>query len=154
MLIDLVNECKSVNGLTPQDLTQSTQGAFQDFSNCKIATAAIIDVGAFGANTTNLQIQIEENSLSSGGTWTVINGVGVSSINGTAQTTAITQMIASAITTSAQHIVLKGQRQHRYVRANAVSVQGTTPGVFANVEIISELQFAGTGGGYSRLPSS
>lgn len=135
MLIDLVNQVKSVNALAPQNLTQSVQGTYQDFSNCKISTGAIIDIGAFGANATNVQVQIEESSLTNSG-WTAIPG-----------------MVQSGITATG-HFVLRGQRTQRYVRANAISVQGTTPSVYCNVEVIAEYEYAGSGGGYSRSPST
>ena len=124
-----------MNALAPQNLTQSTQGTYQDFSNCKISTGAIIDVGAYSAGNTNLQVQIEESSLTNSGF------------------VAIPNMTVSGIT-QAGHTVVRGQRTHRYVRANAISVQGTTPSVYVNVEIIAEYEYAGTGGGYSRAPSS
>ncbi len=96
---------------------------------------AIVDVGAYGANTTNLQVQIEESA------------------DGSTNWTAISGMVATA-TTSNTHTVLQGLRTHRYVRANAISVQGTTPSVAVNVELISQKKISGSGGGYSRAPST
>lgn len=135
MLIDLVNQVQTSNGLSPQVLAASAQGSSQDFSNCKISTGAVIQVGTYGVNTTNLQVQIEESADGSTG-WSAISG-----------------MVQSAITQAGVY-VLRGQRQYRYVRANAVSVQGTTPSVAVSVAIIAEKEYAGSGGGYSRSPSS
>jgi Flp pilus assembly protein TadG len=135
MLVDLVNQVLSVNGLAPQVLAASAQGASKDFSNAKIATGAIVEVGTYGANTTNLQVQIEESSTGTG-SWTAIPGMTVSGI------------------TAAGHYVVNGQRSHRYVRANAISVQGTTPSVAVSVSVIAEKMYAGSGGGYSRSPST
>jgi hypothetical protein len=135
MLIDLVNRTLSVNALAPQNLNASTQGASNDFSNAKVSLGAVIEVGAYSAGNTNLQVQIEESSTGTNG-WTAISGMVVSGI------------------TNASHNVVRGQRTHRYVRANAISVTGTTPSVYCSVTIISEKEYAGTGGGYSRSPST
>ena len=135
MLIDLINQVKSVNALAPTNLIASVQGTYQDFSNCKISTGAIVDVGNYGSNTTNLQVQIEESSLTNSGF------------------VAIPNMTVSGIAGSG-HTVVRGQRTHRYLRANAISVQGATPSVYCSVEVIAELEYAGSGGGYSRSPSS
>lgn len=138
MLVDLVNQVQSENALAPQTLTQSVQGSAKDFKNTKVSTGAIIEVGTYGANTTNLQVQIEESSLTN------------------SEFTAIPGMTVSGIT-AAGHYVVQGQRSKRYVRANAVSVQGTTPSVLCSVTVIGEKQYCpggSTDGGYSRSPST
>jgi hypothetical protein len=135
LVIDLGNEAVSVNALVPQTLAATAQGSSKDFTNGEISLNAIVSVGAYGANTTNLQVQIEESA------------------DGSTNWTAIPGMVVTATTSNAYQVV-RGQRTHRYVRANAVSVQGTTPSVAVGVVIISQAKISGTGGGYSRLPSS
>jgi hypothetical protein len=135
MIIDLVNEALSVNALYPQTLTASTQGGSNDFTNGEISCNMIVDVGAFGANTTALTVQAEESSTGTG-SWTAISGM------------------STSVTTSNTHVVLQGLRTHRYVRANAITLTGTTPSVAVSVEIISQKKISGTGGGYSRSPST
>jgi hypothetical protein len=139
LVIDLVNDVTSVNALAPQALTASTQGSSNDFSNCEISTNAILDVGSFGANSTSLTVQIEESAT------------------GTGSWTAIPNMVFTAVTTSNQHQVVRGLRTHRYCRANAITVSGTTPSIEANVEIIAQNKYvavSGQQGGYSRSPST
>lgn len=135
MLIDLVNEVKSVNGVSPQVLAASVQGGSNDFSNCEISTNALVSVGAFGANTTAATVQIEESADGSTN-WAAISGMSCS------------------VTTSNTITPLRGLRTHRYVRANAITVAGTTPSIAASVQILSQLKISGTGGGYTRSPST
>ena len=136
IVIDLVNDVTSNNNIRPQTIAATTQGSSADFTNCEISTNAILDVGAVGANSTSLTVQIEESA------------------DGSTNWAAIPGMIINAVTTSNQHQVVRGLRTHRYVRANAVTVAGTTPSFALSVEIIAQQKFTGTGGGYSRLPSS
>jgi hypothetical protein len=137
MIVDLVNEALSVQGLIPQTLAASAQGSSQDFTNGEISTNAIVTVGAFTANTTNLQVQIEESATGTN-SWTAISG-----------------MVAT-ITASNTQTVLRGLRTHRYVRANAISVQGTTPSTAVAVVILAQKKIFGgsDNGGYSRSPST
>ena len=135
LVIDLVNEALSVNALYPQSLAISAQGASQDFTNGEISTNMIVDVGAVGAASTGITVQCEESADGSTG-WTVIPG-----------------MVVSA-TTSNTHQVVRGQRTHRYVRANAITVAGTTPSFAVSAVIIAQKKISGTGGGYSRAPST
>ncbi len=132
MLVDLVNEVISVNGLLPQSLSGSTQGASADFSNGEISTHAILDVGAYSGTT--MTVQIEE------------------SVDGSTNWTAIPGMVFAAVTATGTHQVVRGLRTHRYVRANALTVNATA--ILASVEIIAQKKYSGTGGGYSRLPST
>jgi hypothetical protein len=139
MLVDLVNQTVRSNNLGPKTLTGTSQGNAADFANAHIDTAALIDVGTLGAAMTSVDVQIEESATTTG-PWTVIPAIGGGNM-------------AVHATTAGSNAV-KGQRSHRYVRANAVTVTGQTLSVPVNVEIIAEAKFAGTGGGYSRSPST
>lgn len=135
MLIDLVNEALVVNALAPVVLAASAQGSSKDFKEAKISTNAIISVGVYGVNTTNAQVQIEESA------------------DGSTNWAAIPGMVQSAITQAGQYL-LRGQRTYRYIRANAISVQGTTPSVALNVSVLGEKEYVGSpAGGYSIAPA-
>jgi len=139
MLIDLVNEAQCSSALAPVVLAASTQGASIDLSNCEISTNAIVSVGAVGANSTAGTFQIEESADGSTN-WTAIAGMSCS------------------VTTSNTVNVLRGLRTYKYVRANAITVTGTTPSFAGSVVIVSQKKYVKgasvTEGGYSRSPSS
>ncbi len=139
MLVDLVNEVQTSIGLVPQVLAATAQGTAVDFSNGEISTQAVISVGAYGANTTALTVQIEESAATNSG-FTLIPGM------------------SASFTTSNQVAVVRGLRTYRYARANAVTVAGTTPSVAVSVSILAQKKYsAGSGisqGGYSRSPST
>lgn len=136
LIIDLVNNGGGVQTLLPpQTLNASTQGSSFDAQNLDVSTNAIISVGAYGAGNTNLQVQIEESSTGTG-SWTTISG-----------------MVAT-VTTSNTQVVVRGQRDKRYIRANAVSVQGTTPSVATSVVLVSQGKFCPQDGGFDNWPST
>lgn len=144
MLVDLVNEAISVNALNGT-LTASTQGASNDFSDGEVSFNMVVDAGAMTtANVTSAQVQAEEWSGTSADTWAVIAGCVVT----VTATTAAANL----------HQVVRGLRSKQYVRANAITVTGTTttaafPGV--NVDFFSQRKFVPIGsGGFDRYPSS
>lgn len=134
-LVDLVNETLNSAALTPQAITGTTQGSALDYSNAELSTNALLTGGAVSGSGASLNIQIEESADQT--TWALIPG-----------------MAFTAVTTSTNHQVVRGLRTHRYVRANAITVAGTTPSLTVAVEIIAQKKYTGTGGGYSRSPSS
>lgn len=139
-LIDLVNDVLTVNALGPVIVTGTTQLPFtgMDFSSaadCPIA--AIINVGAVSVGLTTMNVQLEECATTNG-TYTAITG------------TIVT--ITTTGTTVPQ--VVKGMRQLRYVRANVVTATGATINAYMCVDVLQQLKFTGTGGGYSRSPST
>lgn len=141
MLVDLVNDVKSVNVVRPQSVTATgtVVPTSTDFENCEVSTGAIVDVGAVSGTTPSVSVQIEESDDQS--TWTAIAG-----------------LVFSGITTSNQHLVQRGLRQKQYVRANVTTISGTaTPTFTMSVEVISQNKYAassGNQGGYSRSPST
>lgn len=135
MIYDFKNEANSVQGLVPQVLADTAQGSSKDFSNCEISTGAIVSIGAYGANNTSTTIRIEESADGSTG-WAAISGMSCSP------------------TTSNTIFVLRGLRQYRYVRANAVTVAGTTPSVACSVEIVAQKRYTNPSSGVDRSPST
>lgn len=133
MLLDLVNEVITAQGLAPQVLTATAQGTAQDFSDAHVAMNAIIDVGAITtANVTSLVVQIEECATTNG-TFVLIPGMIAT---------------ATATTTAANlHQVVRGLRTSRYVRANAITFAvTTTTGAFpVSVELVSQRKLQGSG---------
>ena len=137
-LIDLINEPQINENILPAVYTGTTQGAATDLSNCEISTGAIVMVGAYSAGNTTTNVQCEE-STSTSGPWTAIAGM------------------VCTVTASTQLFVLRGQRQHKYARMNAVTVTGTTPSLALSSVLIAQQKYvatAGNQGGYSRSPSS
>ena len=139
-IIDLVNFGGGVQTLlTPQTLNATAQGSSFDASNLDVSTNAIVSIGAYRVNNAQTNIQIEESTTGTG-SWTVIPN-----------------MVCTA-TTTGQQFVLRGQRTNRYVRANAITVSGTTPSVAASVVLVSQGKFtsAGTsfGSGSDPYPST
>lgn len=139
MLVDLVNEVQTSIGLSPAVITDTSQGTAVDFSNGEISTQAIIKCGVRSAGTTTLTIQIEESTATNTG-FTLIPGM------------------SATLTTSNTLVVVRGLRTNRYVRANAVTVTGTTPSAAVDVVILAQKKYsAGSGvsnAGYSRSPST
>ena len=111
-VLDLINEVVSVQGLTPQILTASVQGASQDFSDSDFAMNMIVDVSVPTiANVTSLVVQAEE-STSGTGNWTVIPGMVVT--------------VTATTAPSNLHQTVRGLRTQQYCRANAVTFSATT----------------------------
>jgi hypothetical protein len=145
ILIDLVNEVQSAGALGPATVTASTQGNSFDFSNCKEPLGMIVDVGAITvANVTSMVVQCEEstNGISN---WTAITNppAGIMAVTVTATTTP-----------GNLHQVARGMRRYQYVRANAITVSGTTPGFPLNVEIIGQKEYVVQASGADLFPSS
>lgn len=132
MLIDLVNQVECYNSIVSAAYTVTTQGTAIDMKNCHVSLGAVITPGARSAQTTTFAVQIEECATTNG-TFTLIPGM------------------VTAITTSgvdgAAAIVLRGLRTHRYVRATAVTVVGTTPSLVFGTTIISQKKISGSGAG-------
>jgi hypothetical protein len=140
-LIDLVNEVQVSQGLAPQVLAATAQGSALDFENGIISTQAILKVGAVGANSTALNVQIEECATTNG-TFTLIPGMAFPQVT----------------TTGGNPLVVRGLRTQRYVRANAITITGTTPSFAADVTILAQKKYSygasANAGGYDRSPSS
>ncbi len=135
----------TAQALAPQVLAASTQGASIALDDCEFSTGAIIDLGTVtAANVTSLVVQIEESTDGSSG-WAAISGM-VATVTAT---TAATNL----------HQVVRGQRQYKYVRANAITLAATTTtGAFpCSVVVIAQRKYmapAGYQGGVDRYPSS
>lgn len=139
-LIDLVNDVLTVDALGPVIVTGTTQlpftGAnFASAADCPIAM--IVNVGAVSVGLTAMNVQLEECSTTNG-TYTVISNT----------------VVTITTTGTTVPLVVKGIRQQPYVRANVVTATGTTINAYLCVDILEQLKFTGTGGGYSRSPSS
>jgi hypothetical protein len=123
-------------GIRPQSLAATFQGASIDMQNGEVATNMIVELGAFSPGSSiSLQIQAEEWNGQAGSTWT-----------------AIPNMILS-VTGSNQRQVLLGLRTYRYLRANAVTVGGTTAAYNVAVEFLAQPKSESQSGGYSRSPN-
>ena len=148
VLIDLVNQTVSVQGVKPGTYTASTQGSSADFSDAIDSTGMIVDCGTITvANVTSAVVQCEE--------WSgVTNGTG----NGGTTWAAIPNMVVTvtATTTAANlHQVVRGLRTQRYVRANAITVTGTTASFPLSAVIISQQKFVPQGkSGTDHYPST
>lgn len=137
MLTDLVNEVLSGAGFNNQTITAATTGTTIDMANGTAAIGAILDVNNVSGTDPSLTVQIEESDDLS--TWSAISG-----------------MVFNAVTSGPSHQVVRGLRQKRYVRPNALTVTGTTPSFVATCEIIEQkhqVNTAGAGGGYDTYPS-
>ncbi len=140
LIIDLVNLGGGVQTLlSPQNLAASTQGSSFDAQNLDVATNAVLSIGAYGANTTNFAVQIEESSTGTG-SWTAIPGMTFTAVTST----------AGSNTTQ----VVRGLRSKQYVRANANSVTGTTASVYASVVLVSQGKIVPQAGGFDNYPST
>jgi len=138
MLIDLINEVQSSVGLAAQVLTQSVQGAAIDMHNVVGPVGAHVNFGTPGAGQTSCTVQIEECATTNG-TYTAISG-----------------MITTLTGTQSSLVTLRGLGTQRYVRANAITVTGTTPSLPCAVNIIAQQQMApaSSKGGADKYPSS
>lgn len=149
MLLDLINQVLTAQGIPPQTLAATTQGASVALDNCEFSTGMIVDAGAITvANVTSLVVQLEEwsgltNGSGNGGTtWAAIPGMVVT---------------VTATTTAANlHQVVRGLRTQQFVRANAATLAATTTtGAFpVGVEIIAQKKYVNQGGGYDNYPST
>lgn len=152
LLIDLVNDTQSANGLfvTAQGVT--TQGASNDFNDGEIATNMVVNVSLPTiANVTSLVVQAEE--------WSgVTNGTG----NGGTTWAAIPNMVVTvtATTTTANlRQIVRGLRTQQFARVNAITLAATTTtgayslcaDLFSQKKIMAA---AGAQPGYDRYPSS
>lgn len=137
MLIDLINETQVSTGIAPQTLTQSVQGSAIDMQNVVGPVGAVVDFGTPGAGQTSCTVQIEECATTNG-TYTAISG-----------------MITTLTGTVAKQVVLRGLGTQRYVRANAITVAGTTPSLPFSCDIIAQQKLAppSTKGGYDSYPA-
>lgn len=131
MLLDIVNQIINAVGLSPQSTAGTPEGTARDFSNGKISTGALVNVGA---NSGTVTVAIQESADGSTN-WATISGMSVAVPTGSANTIT----------------ALRGQRTHRYVRAIVSANTGTA---LVSVTLHAEKQLSGTGGGYSRSPST
>ncbi len=132
-VMDLINEVVSVQGITPQILAASAQGASQDFSDSDFAMNMIVDVSVpTAANVTSLVVQCEESTTGTGA-WTVIPGM---------------VLTFTATTTPANlHQTARGLRTAQYSRANAITFSATTAtGAFPiSAVLIGQRKYQGSG---------
>lgn len=144
LLTDL-SEMVGGASFVPQTVTQTGAGTVVDMGLTgvgEISLNAILEVGAFGTNTTSITVQVEECATTNG-TFTAVNNAN----GGT--------MVFSAVTTSNQRQVITGQNQFRYVRANVTGLAATTSSVAISVEILAMPRTSGgSTTGYSRSPSA
>ena len=137
-LLDLINEPQVDQGLASQTLTQSVQGSAIDYGNVVGPVGAIVNFGTPGAGQTSCTVQIEECATTNG-TFTQISG-----------------MVTTLTGTVAKQVVLRGLGTQRYVRANAITVAGTTPSLPCGVSLVSQQQSAppSSKGGSDNYPNS
>lgn len=136
-LLDLVNQVQSDQGLAAQTLTQSVQGTAFDHSNGTFSIGAVVNFGTPGAGQTSCTVQIEECATTNG-TFTAISG-----------------MVTTLTGTVAKQVVLRGLRNLQYVRANAITVTGTTPSLPCAVSIIEQQRYIPSDkGGSDNYPST
>lgn len=140
-VINLSNQALTANNIVPNIYTGTTQGTFVDMSSAKILTQALILMGTFTANTTSVSVQLEECSTTNG-TFTKIPDLDASA------------KAICTITASNTFAYIQGLRTSQYCRLNALTVTGTTASVYMAGALIEQLEFTGTGGGYTRSPSS
>jgi hypothetical protein len=142
MLLDLVNESLDYQGLAPQTLTASAQGASNDFSNGENSLNMVVDIGTITtANVTSLVVQAEESSTGTG-SWTVIPGMVVT---------------VTATTTAANlHQKVRGLRSKQYARVNAITFSvTTTTGAFPiSADLFSQKKQQPQSGGFSLSPTA
>lgn len=142
LIIDLNNSAVTAQGLAPQVLSTTVQGASVDMSNGEIDTNMILEVGALTiANITQLNVQAEESADGSTN-WTLIPGMVLT----------VTATTAPANT----HQVVRGLRTQQYVRANAKTLSATTTtGAFpVSVTFVSQKRIAPASGGFDRYPGT
>lgn len=138
-VIDLVNLGGGVQTLYyPKVLAASSQGASFDAQNLDVVTNAIVSYGTIGAGNTQAFVAIEESADGSTN-WTTISGMTCD--GGTSGGSNSTQ-------------VLHGYRAKEFVRANVLTVAGTTPSAAVSVVLVSQGKYVPQDGGYSNYPST
>lgn len=143
MLIDFVNETINVTALQ-QTLTQSVQAASQDFHDGNVSLAAILSVGTVSGTTPALTVQIEEFNPTTSA-WQVVS---IDPVTGGG-------MVFSVVTTSTSRQVIKGLTNYQWIRANAVTVAGTTPSLETCVTLVANrAKYPDSAGGYDHYPST
>lgn len=136
-VVDLVNEAISAQALH-QAVTTTTQGTYQDFHDSNISLNAFLSVGAVSGTSPSVTIQIEESNTTNSG-FTVIPNM----------------IFAAVTTTSTTPQVIRGLSSKQYVRANAVTVSGTSPSVDADVILVSNrVKYPDSATGSDQYPSS
>ncbi len=135
MLLDMVNDVQTSPGVAVGTLSVTTQGAAQDFSNCKLSTAMIVNGSVSAAAGTSAVFVLEECGTSTG-TFTAVAGVAP----GTVCAVTITATTAAANLTQ----VAKGFRKLRYCRVNAQTLAATTTTGFvtaASAVIVAQREY-------------
>lgn len=141
LLVDLGLQALGSSLIVPQTLTGTTQSnPGVDFSNSEVSINLVVETGAVANGITSATVQLEESTTSaSGGPWTQIPGCIVTA------------------TTANQLLQVRALRTLRYVRANAITMTGTTVSVPIGVQAYSQFKYSVPTldtGGVSRSPSS
>src|SRR6185437_13509857 len=120
----------------------SVQGSAFDHSNGTFSIGAIINFGTPGTGQTSATVQIEECATTNGTFTAISDGKG-----GT--------MVTTLTGTVAKQVVLRGLRSLQYVRANAITVAGTTPSLPIGVEIVEQARYVNQAkSGFDNYPST